>query len=137
MNRSPFAVALALASQIGQAAQGAPAIAAATALISNVLVGRAHAAAVSAPQVVEDWLLPRYDTLLASDQGAAGGVGGVLQGAFRRRGEGAEGALRGGVRRLVGGGVHHLRPGDAVAAARPLQPVPRAAQRGRPLGGGG
>ncbi|MDF2621884.1 MAG: Peptidase Imelysin [Xanthobacteraceae bacterium] len=66
MNRSPFAVALALASQIGQAAQGVPAIAAATALISNVLVGRAHAAAVSAPQVVEDWLLPRYDTLLAT-----------------------------------------------------------------------
>ncbi|MCK0208852.1 imelysin family protein [Starkeya koreensis] len=66
MNRSPFALALALASQIGQAAQGVPAIAAATALVSGLLVSRADAAALSAPQVVEDWLLPRYDTLLAS-----------------------------------------------------------------------
>lgn len=65
MNRSPFAVALALASQIGQAAQGVPAIAAATTLITTILVGRAQAAAVSAPEVVESWLLPRYDTLLA------------------------------------------------------------------------
>ncbi len=65
MNRSPFAVALALASQIGQAAQGVPAIAAATALIGNIFVSRAHAAAISAPDVVESWLLPRYDTLLA------------------------------------------------------------------------
>lgn len=66
MNRSPFAVALALASQIGQAAQGVPAVAAATALLSTIFVGRAHAAAINAPEVVESWLLPRYDTLLAA-----------------------------------------------------------------------
>lgn len=66
MNRSPFALALALASQIGQVAQGVPAIAAATALVSGLFVSRADAAGLSAPQVVEDWLLPRYDTLLAS-----------------------------------------------------------------------
>ncbi|MBB3771239.1 hypothetical protein FHS55_001838 [Angulomicrobium tetraedrale] len=66
MNRSPFALALALAGQIGQAAQGVPAIAAATALISNIFVGRAYAAAIVAPDVVADWLLPRYDTLAAS-----------------------------------------------------------------------
>ncbi|QFR32066.1 imelysin family protein [Ancylobacter sp. TS-1] len=66
MNRSPIAVALALASQIGQAAQGVPVLAAATALVSGFFVGRADAAAISAPEVVEGWLLPRYDTLLAS-----------------------------------------------------------------------
>lgn len=66
MNRSPFAVALALASQIGQAAQGLPAIAAASTLLTTLFIGRAHAAPVSAPEIVESWLLPRYDTLLAS-----------------------------------------------------------------------
>ncbi|MDQ0513035.1 imelysin family protein [Ancylobacter amanitiformis] len=66
MNRSPFALALALAGQIAQAAQGVPAVAAATALISTILVGRAHAAAIVAPDVVADWLLPRYDTLAAT-----------------------------------------------------------------------
>ncbi|WP_018390536.1 imelysin family protein [Ancylobacter sp. FA202] len=66
MNRSPFAVALALASQIGQAAQGVPAIAAASTLLTTLFIGRAHAAPVSAPEIVESWLLPRYDTLLAS-----------------------------------------------------------------------
>lgn len=66
MNRSPFALALALAGQIGQAAQGVPAIAAATTLISGIFVGRAQAAAVSAPDVVENWLLPRYDALQAA-----------------------------------------------------------------------
>ncbi|GLK72893.1 imelysin family protein [Ancylobacter dichloromethanicus] len=66
MNRSPFAVALALVSQIGQAAQGVPVLAAATTLLTTLFIGRAHAAPVSAPDVVESWLLPRYDTLLAS-----------------------------------------------------------------------
>ncbi len=66
MSRSPFAVALALASQIGQAAQGVPAIAAAGTLLTTLFVGRAHAAPVSAPDIVESWLLPRYDTLLAA-----------------------------------------------------------------------
>ncbi|MDQ0346329.1 imelysin family protein [Ancylobacter vacuolatus] len=66
MNRSPFAVALALASQIGQAAQGVPAIAAASTLLTTLFIGRAHAAPVSAPELVESWLLPRYDTLLVS-----------------------------------------------------------------------
>ena len=66
MSRSPFAVALALSSQIGQAAQGVPAIAAAGTLLTTLFVGRAHAAPVSAPDIVESWLLPRYDTLLAA-----------------------------------------------------------------------
>lgn len=66
MNRSPFALALALAGQIGQAAQGVPGVAAATTLISGIFIGRAHAAAVSAPDVVESWLLPRYDALQAA-----------------------------------------------------------------------
>lgn len=66
MRRSPFAVALALATQIGQAAQGVPAVAAAGSLLTTLFVGRAHAAPVSAPDVVESWLLPRYDALLAA-----------------------------------------------------------------------
>lgn len=66
MNRSPFATALALASQIAQAAQGVPGVAVAATLISTLFVGRAHAAPVAAPEVVESWLLPRYDTLLAA-----------------------------------------------------------------------
>ncbi|WP_428029712.1 imelysin family protein [Ancylobacter sp.] len=66
MNRSPVAVALALASQIGQAAQGVPAIAAATTLLTTLFVSRVHAAPVAAPDVVESWLLPRYDTLRAA-----------------------------------------------------------------------
>lgn len=67
MNRSPFALVLALASQIGQvaghAAQSVPVLAGATALLSGLFVGRANAAPFSAPEVVESWLLPRYDTL--------------------------------------------------------------------------
>ena len=66
MNRSPVAVALALASQIGQAAQGVPGLATATTLLTTLFIGRAHAAPVSAPEIVQSWLLPRYDTLLAS-----------------------------------------------------------------------
>jgi len=66
MNRSPFALALALAGQIGQAAQGVPAIAAAATFLSGIFAGHAHAAALSAPDVVESWLLPRYDALLAA-----------------------------------------------------------------------
>ncbi|WP_371345801.1 imelysin family protein [Ancylobacter sp. IITR112] len=66
MSRSPFAVALAVASQIVQAAQGAPAIAAAGTLLTTLFIGRAQAAPVSAPDIVESWLLPRYDTLLAA-----------------------------------------------------------------------
>lgn len=66
MSRSPFAVALALATQIAQAAQGMPAVAAAGSLLTTLFVGRAHAAPVSAPDVVESWLLPRYDALLAA-----------------------------------------------------------------------
>ncbi|MBS9477856.1 imelysin family protein [Ancylobacter radicis] len=66
MNRSPFALALALASQIGHAAQALPGVAGATALLSGLLVSRANAAVISAPEVVEQWLLPRYDALLAA-----------------------------------------------------------------------
>jgi hypothetical protein len=66
MNRSPVAVALALASQIGQAAQGVPGLATATTLLTTLFIGRAHAAPVSAPEIVQSWLLPRYDTLFAS-----------------------------------------------------------------------
>ncbi|MBS7536036.1 imelysin family protein [Ancylobacter sonchi] len=65
MRRSPLALVLALASQMGQAAQGVPVVAAAASLLSTFFVGRADAAALSAPEVVESWLLPRYDTLLA------------------------------------------------------------------------
>lgn len=63
MRRSPLTLALAIASQFGHAAQTVPVVAAATALLSNVFVGRASAATISAPQVVESWLLPRYDAL--------------------------------------------------------------------------
>lgn len=70
MNRSPFALALALASQLGQmagtAAQHVPVLAGASALLAGLFVGRADAAAISAPEVVEQWLLPRYDALRAA-----------------------------------------------------------------------
>ncbi|TCK31709.1 hypothetical protein EV667_1820 [Ancylobacter aquaticus] len=66
MKRSPFAVALALASQIGQAAQGVPGLATASTLLTTLFIGRAQAAPVSAPEIVENWLLPRYNTLLAA-----------------------------------------------------------------------
>lgn len=68
MSRSPFALALALLGQIGQAAQGVPAVAAATTFLTGVFTVRAHAASVSAPEVVEQWLLPRYDRLAADAQ---------------------------------------------------------------------
>ena len=63
MKRSPFALVLALAGQMGQAAQGLPAVAAATTLFTGLFAVRVHAAPVSAPEVVEQWLLPRYDAL--------------------------------------------------------------------------
>ncbi len=70
MNRSPFALALALAGQLGQmagsAAQSVPGLAGATALFAGIFVGRADAASISAPDVVEQWLLPRYDALVAA-----------------------------------------------------------------------
>ena len=66
MKRSPFSLALALASQIGQAAQGVPVVAGVATLLSQVFIGRANAASVSAPEIVEQWLLPRYDALAAS-----------------------------------------------------------------------
>ncbi|QIB36018.1 imelysin family protein [Ancylobacter pratisalsi] len=68
MSRSPFALGLALLGQIGQAAQGVPAVAAATTFLTGVFATRAHATAVSAPDVVEQWLLPRYDKLAADAQ---------------------------------------------------------------------
>ncbi|HEY9215104.1 MAG TPA: imelysin family protein, partial [Ancylobacter sp.] len=73
MKRSPISLALALASQIGQAAQGVPVVAGVATLLSQVFIGRAHAASISAPDIVEQWLLPRYDTLLSASkaQGAA------------------------------------------------------------------
>ena len=66
MSRSPIAMALALASQIGQAALGVPAVATAATLVAQFFSVRAHAAPVAAPEVVEQWLLPRYDALLAA-----------------------------------------------------------------------
>jgi len=63
MFRSLIAVLVALAAQLGQAVPG---IAAAATLLTQVFAGRAFAAPVSAPEVVEDWLLPRYDTLAAA-----------------------------------------------------------------------
>ena len=66
MRRSPFALVLAFASQMGHVAQGVPAAAvAAASLLTTIFVGRADAAALSAPEVVEAWLLPRYDALVA------------------------------------------------------------------------
>lgn len=66
MKRSPFSLALALASQIGQAAQSVPVVAGAATLLSQIFVSRANAATVSAPDIVEQWLLPRYDTLASA-----------------------------------------------------------------------
>lgn len=67
MNRSPFALVLALAGQLGQmagtAAHSVPALAGASALLSGLFASRADAASISAPEVVEQWLLPRYDAL--------------------------------------------------------------------------
>src|SRR5690349_15939241 len=66
MKRSPFALVLALAGQMGHAAQGLPAVAAGTTLFTGLSAARVHAAPVSAPEVVEQWLLPRYDALRAA-----------------------------------------------------------------------
>lgn len=63
MFRSLIALAVALAAQIGQSVPGVTAVAA---LLSQVFISRAHAAPVSAPEVVEQWLLPRYDALQAA-----------------------------------------------------------------------
>jgi predicted lipoprotein len=63
MFRSLMALIVALAAQIGQSLPGATAVAA---LITQVFVSRAQAAPVSAPEVVEQWLLPRYDALAAA-----------------------------------------------------------------------
>lgn len=68
MKRSPISLALALASQIGQAAQGVPVVAGVATLLSQVFIGRAHAASISAPDIVEQWLLPRYDTLVSASE---------------------------------------------------------------------
>lgn len=66
MSRSPLAVTVALAVQIGQSVQGAPVVAAAVTLVSQLFTSRAHAAPISAPDVVEQWLLPRYDALVTA-----------------------------------------------------------------------
>ena len=66
MKRSPISLALALASQIGQAAQGVPVVAGVATVLSQIFIGRANAATVSAPDIVEQWLLPRYDTLAST-----------------------------------------------------------------------
>lgn len=67
MNRSPFALVLALAGQLdqmaGTAAHSVPVLAGASALLSGLFASRADAASISAPEVVEQWLLPRYDAL--------------------------------------------------------------------------
>ncbi|MCS0501849.1 imelysin family protein [Ancylobacter mangrovi] len=63
MRRSPYALALALAGQFGQAVQGVPTVATVATFLTGMFTVRAHAAAVSAPEVVEQWLLPRYDKL--------------------------------------------------------------------------
>lgn len=64
--RSPVALVVALASQVAHSAQGLPVIAAASALVSTIFTGRAAAQQASAPQVLESWLLPRYDALAAA-----------------------------------------------------------------------
>ncbi|MBS7541613.1 imelysin family protein [Ancylobacter oerskovii] len=66
MRRSPFALVLALASQMGHVAQGVPVVAAATSLLTGIFAGRADAASIAGPEVVENWLLPRYDALVAA-----------------------------------------------------------------------
>lgn len=62
MFRSMIAVLVALAAQIGQSLPGVAAVAA----VLTQFAGRAHAAPVSAPEMVETWLLPRYDALAAA-----------------------------------------------------------------------
>jgi predicted lipoprotein len=63
MFRSLMALLVALAAQIGQSVPGVTAVAA---LLTQAFVARAQAAPVSAPEIVEQWLLPRYDALEAA-----------------------------------------------------------------------
>ncbi|MCK0195522.1 imelysin family protein [Ancylobacter sp. 6x-1] len=60
MFRSLIALLVAMASQIGQSLPGMAVVAT---FVTQVFSGRAEAAPIKAPEVVESWLLPRYDAL--------------------------------------------------------------------------